>query len=281
MVARVMTDRYAVVGHPVAHSQSPFIHARFAEQTGQDMTYEALLAPLDDFAGTVRGFFGAGGRGVNVTVPFKLEAYELVDRVGGWAERAGAVNTIAVQADGTLLGENTDGIGLERDLTANLQVRIAERRLLVLGAGGAVRGILEPLLRSEPRELVIANRTVARAELLRDLFSDLGPVQACGLDALAGRDFDVILNGTSASLAGEIPPLPPGLFAPGAVAYDLFYAPRPTAFMRWSLEQGAARVFDGLGMLVEQAAESFFMWRGVRPETGPVIAALRAKLVGG
>jgi shikimate dehydrogenase len=273
-----MTDRYAVVGNPIAHSKSPFIHARFAEQTGQDIRYEALLAPLDGFAETVRGFFAAGGKGLNVTVPFKLEAYELVDRLGGWAERAGAVNTIALEPDGTLLGENTDGIGLERDLTANLQVRIEDRRLLVLGAGGAVRGILEPLLRSEPRELVVANRTVARAELLRDLFSDLGPVQACGFDALAGRRFDVVVNGTSASLAGDLPPLPAGLFATDAVAYDLFYAPQPTAFMRWALEQGAGRAFDGLGMLVEQAAESFFIWRGVRPETIPVIGELRKAL---
>lgn len=276
-----MTDRYAVVGNPIAHSKSPFIHARFAAQTGQDLTYEALLAPLGGFAQTVRDFFAAGGRGVNVTVPFKLEAYELVDRLGGWAQRAGAVNTIAVESDGALLGENTDGLGLERDLTANLQVRIEDRRVLVLGAGGAVRGILEPLLRSAPRELVIANRTVARAELLRDLFADLGPVQACGFDALAGRRFDVILHGTAAGLSGDLPPLPPGLFAAQGVAYDLFYAPGPTPFLRWAREQGATRAFDGLGMLVEQAAESFFIWRGVRPETSPVIRELRAVLESG
>ncbi len=271
-----MTDRYAVVGNPIAHSKSPFIHARFAEQTGEDIHYEALLAPLDGFARTARAFFAEGGKGLNVTVPFKLEAYELVDHLGAWAERAGAVNTVALEPDGLLLGENTDGIGLERDLTANLQVRVAGRRLLVVGAGGAVRGILEPLLRCEPRELVIANRTVAKAELLRDLFADLGPVHACGFDALAGERFDLVVNGTSASLGGALPELPPGLFAPRSVAYDLFYAPRPTPFMRWALQQGATRAFDGLGMLVEQAAESFFIWRGVRPDTRPVIQALRA-----
>ncbi len=271
-----MTDRYAVVGNPVAHSKSPFIHTRFAEQTGEDLTYEAVLAPLGGFAETVRDFFAQGGKGLNVTVPFKLEAYELVDHLGGWARRAGAVNTIARRPNDTLLGENTDGVGLERDLTANCQVRIEDRRVLVVGAGGAVRGILEPLLRSAPRELVIANRTLAKAELLRDLFSDLGPVEATGFDALAGRQFDVVINGTSASLAGALPPLPAGLFATGAVAYDLFYAPRPTRFLEWAEDQGAARRFDGLGMLVEQAAESFFIWRGVRPETGPVIEALAA-----
>jgi shikimate dehydrogenase len=270
-----MTDRYAVVGNPIAHSKSPRIHALFAAQTGQDLRYEALLAPLDDFAGTVRRFRSEGGRGLNVTVPFKHEAFALADRRTPRAERAGAVNTLTLHADGSIDGDTTDGVGLLTDLTVNHGLDLAGRSLLVLGAGGAVRGVLEPLLAERPARLVIANRTVAKALELAGLFADLGPVEGCGFDALPGRRFDLIVNGTAAGLSNEVPPLPDDVLIEGGACYDMVYADAPTAFVRWARERGAAHALDGLGMLVEQAAESFRIWRGVRPDTRPVIAALR------
>ena len=276
-------DRYAVVGNPIAHSKSPWIHAAFARQTGQALVYEALLAPLDDFAGTVARFGAEGGRGLNVTVPFKLEAFALADRRTPRAEAAGAVNTLAFAADG-ILGDNTDGAGLVRDLAANLGCPPGGRRILLLGAGGATRGALLPLLDSRPARLTIANRTVAKAEALSTLFAARAGdcvLDACGFDALAGRRFDLVINATAASLADELPPLPPGLYAEGALAYDMMYARAPTRFMRAALADGAARVADGLGMLVEQAAESFTLWRGVRPDSAPVLAELRRQIEAG
>ena len=266
-----MTDRYAVFGHPIAHSKSPLIHAAFARQTGQDMSYEAILAPKDGFAASVAAFVASGGRGANVTVPFKEEAFRLAGRLTPRAQRAGAVNTLVF--DGGALGDNTDGAGLVADLTRNLLRPLAGRRILLLGAGGAARGVLEPLLEQRPAALVIANRTVARAEALAKEF-DRG-VRACGFDfGAVDAAFDVVINATAASLAGELPPLPARAFGPETLAYDMMYG-RDTPFLAFAREHGATTA-DGLGMLVEQAAEAFELWRGIRPDTGPVIAALRA-----
>jgi shikimate dehydrogenase len=272
-----VTDRYGVFGNPIGHSKSPLIHGMFAAQTGEQLSYEALLAPLDDFAGYARAFFTTG-RGGNVTVPFKEEAYRLADELSERARRAGAVNTLKKLDDGRLLGDNTDGAGLVRDLTVNAGLDLADKRILLLGAGGAVRGVLEPLLAKRPQSLTIANRTVEKAEQLAREFADLGPVAAAGFDWLS-EPVDLIINGTSASLAGELPPLDPSLIQPGhTVCYDMMYAKQPTAFNRWAAEHGAARCIDGLGMLVEQAAEAFFVWRGVRPQSAAVLAELRSQL---
>ena len=267
-----MTDRYAVFGHPIAHSKSPQIHAAFARQTGQDLSYEAILAPLDGFAASVAEFIAAGGRGGNVTVPFKEEAYQLAQRLSPRAERAGAVNTLKFDADG-ILGDNTDGAGLVADLTRNLHCALTGKRILLLGAGGAARGVIEPLLDQQPAALVIANRTVSRAQELAELFGH--GVRACGFDAAETKTpFDVVINATAASLAGELPPLSPQGFTPHTLAYDMMYG-RDTPFLSFARTHGAATA-DGLGMLVEQAAEAFYLWRGVRPDTAPVIASLRA-----
>lgn len=270
-------DRYGVFGNPIGHSKSPLIHGLFAAQTGQDMSYEALLAPLDDFCGYARAFF-ASGHGGNVTVPFKEEAYRLADLLTERARRACAVNTLKKLDDGRLLGDNTDGAGLVRDLTVNGGLDLADKRILLLGAGGAVRGVLEPLLAERPQSLTIANRTVAKAEQLAREFADLGPVAAAGFDWLSAP-VDLIINGTSASLAGELPPIAASLIQVGhTVCYDMMYGKEPTAFNRWAAAQGAARCLDGLGMLVEQAAEAFFVWRGVRPESAPVLGHIRQML---
>ena len=264
-----MTDRYAVFGHPIAHSKSPQIHAAFASQTGQDMRYEAILAPMDGFADSVAAFIAAGGRGANVTVPFKEDAFRLADRLNPRAERAGAVNTLRFDADG-IFGDNTDGAGLVADLTRNFGCVLAGKRVLLLGAGGAARGVIEPLLDQTPAEFVIANRTVSRAQELADLFGR--GVRACGFDAL-DKPFDLVINATAASLAGELPPLSPRVFSAATLAYDMMYG-LDTPFLDFARSHGAATA-DGLGMLVEQAAEAFYLWRGVRPDTAPVIAALR------
>lgn len=269
-------EHYCVFGNPVAHSKSPRIHARFAELTGESLAYEARLAPLDGFAAAVREFFAAGGGGCNVTVPFKEEAWRLAESRSARAEKAGAVNTLLTDASGRLHGDNTDGTGLVRDLVQNAGITLAGKRILLLGAGGAVRGVIGPLLAENPRELVIANRTVEKARQLVQLFAAEGPVSAAGFEALNGP-FDLVVNGTSASLQGELPPLPAGLFAPAALAYDMMYGAEPTVFLRWAASQGA-QVRDGLGMLVEQAAEAFRLWRGVMPPTQPVLAALREEL---
>lgn len=264
-----MTDRYAVFGHPIAHSKSPQIHAAFARQTGQDMRYEAILAPLDGFAASVAAFIASGGLGANVTVPFKQEAFKLAGRLSPRARRAGAVNTLSFDAEG-ILGDNTDGAGLVADLTRNLLCPLAGKRILLLGAGGAARGVIEPLLDQQPAQLVIANRTVSRAQELAELFGR--GVSACGFDA-ADAPFDVIVNATAASLAGELPPLSPQAFTSNTLAYDMMYG-HDTPFLTFARAHGAA-VTDGLGMLVEQAAEAFYGWRGVRPDTTSVIAKLR------
>lgn len=268
-------NRYAVFGNPVAHSKSPRIHQLFAEQFGFDIDYQAIEAPLDGFVDAVNKFRDAGGKGCNVTVPFKQEAWELADKKSGRAEQAGAVNTLKFEQDGSILGENTDGVGLLRDLTLNLDTKLFDQRILVIGAGGAVRGILGPLIEQAPKKLVLANRTVEKAVELAKLFSTIGPIEPSGFEQLAGQKFDVVINGSAASLTGDVPPIPNNCFKEGALAYDLMYSDKPTPFMQWATEQGAAKVADGLGMLVEQAAESFALWWDQRPETRSVIKSLR------
>lgn len=279
-----MSDRYAVIGNPIAHSKSPLIHAAFARQTGQDLTYGRILGHPGAFVDEVRAFFADGGRGLNITVPFKEQAWALADERSPRAETAGAVNTLIPLAQGGLRGDNTDGVGLVRDLRSNHGFVFTGRRVLLLGAGGASRGVLRPLLETGLSELVIANRTPAKALDLAASATSLGPVQGCGLadlGAIANDGFDLIVNGTSAGLSGETPALPAGCLAPHGWTYDMLYGDQPTAFCRWGSSQGAARVLDGLGMLVEQAAESFWLWRGLRPETAPVIAMLRGPAGGG
>lgn len=273
-------DQYAVIGNPIAHSKSPQIHAAFAAQTGQRMQYGALLAPLDGFRATVAEFRSNGGRGLNVTVPFKLEAHALADALSQRAEAAGAVNTLRFDAEG-IYGDNTDGAGLIRDLVHNLGQPVGGARVLLLGAGGAARGALLPLLDEHPASLLIANRTVARAEELvarfgaRAVATDFG---CCGFAELSGRRFDLVINATAASLSDQAPPLPKDIYAPQALAYDMMYGCGDTPFLAAARKEGAARLADGLGMLVEQAAESFLLWRGVRPATAPVLEALRAQI---
>lgn len=266
-----MTDRYTVFGHPIEHSKSPRIHAAFAAQTGQDLSYTATLAPLDGFAAALAAFRAAGGRGANVTVPFKEEAYRLATQLADRACQAGAVNTLTLEGS-EIVGDNTDGVGLVRDLTQNLQIDLTGKRILVLGAGGATRGVLGPLLAENPATLFVANRTATKAVEMVRLFGCAGG----GFDAIPDQPFDVVINATAASLAGEMPPLPVGVFAPGALAYDMMYG-RETPFLSFAVAHGA-RTADGLGMLVEQAAEAFWLWRGVQPVTAPVLATLRAEL---
>jgi shikimate dehydrogenase len=271
-------DRYAVMGNPVAHSLSPAIHAEFARQTGQRIVYTAIQVDEGGFEQAAGNFAAAGGKGLNVTVPFKRVAWAWVERRSVRAERAGAVNTIRFGDDGAY-GDNTDGIGMVRDITVNLGAEIAGRRVLIAGAGGAVRGVMGPVLEQGPREVVIANRTVDSAlELAGQFTSAVLPVTGCSYEALAGRDFDLVVNGTAASLHGAELPLPPAVLAPNCLCYDMMYAAEPTPFLRWAQAQGEVRAADGLGMLVEQAAESFFIWRGVRPETAAVIAMMRKRL---
>ncbi|MCW8128543.1 shikimate dehydrogenase [Microbulbifer halophilus] len=273
-----MSDRYAVVGNPIAHSLSPQIHGAFAAQTGENIHYEKLLAEEGSFADFARIFFAAGGRGLNITVPFKVDAYHFADELTERARAAGAVNTLKKQDDGSLLGDNTDGAGLVADLVDNLGWQLRDKKMLVIGAGGATRGALLPLLDEKPQLVHIANRTFSRAEQLVAEFSVRGTLSAGGLDVFPG-EFDLIVNASSASLGGELPPLPDSVIGPGCRAYDMVYGAEPTPFMDWARER-SAEVADGLGMLVGQAAESFYLWRGVHPEVAPVLAGLRARLAG-
>ena len=274
-----MTDKYAVFGNPIAHSKSPEIHCQFAEQTKQDLSYSKQLVAEDGFEAAADAFFADGGKGLNITVPFKQDAYSYVARTTPRARRAGAVNTLSMQADGTVLGDTTDGVGLVNDIVHNLGWQIRHKKVLILGAGGAVRGVLEPLLEQQPQHVVIANRTVDKALQLSKGFAELGYLLGCGYDMLGEQQFDLIINGTSAGLQGDLPPLPDSLINPEAATacYDMLYGAEPTPFMQWATERGAL-VSDGLGMLVGQAAESFALWRDVRPETASVIANLRAEL---
>ncbi len=271
-----MTDRYAVFGNPVAHSKSPQIHALFAQQTGQDIQYDALLAPLDGFERSVHEFMAAGGRGANVTVPFKEQAFRVATQLTARARAAGAVNTLMF-ADDAIVGDNTDGTGLVADIQSNLGVWIAGTRVLLLGAGGAARGVILPLLEEAPSSLVIANRTADKARQLVDHFSDeaAGVMTSVTFEQLANHAFDLVINATSAGLDDAGMPLPDSIFAPGCLAYEMLYG-RETPFLRQA-RRANARVADGLGMLVEQAAEAFFVWRGVHPDTAAVLATMRSK----
>ncbi|SFR65714.1 shikimate dehydrogenase [Marinobacter daqiaonensis] len=270
-------DLYAVVGNPVSHSKSPRIHGLFAAQTGEAMEYTAIQAPLEEFAETVRGFFAQGGKGLNVTVPFKEQAWELADVRSDRAQKAGAANTLYLDESGRLMADNTDGAGLVRDLTYNAGVSLRDRKILILGAGGAVRGVLGPILAEQPAEVTIANRTVVKAQGLVSLFADDAgntSLGAAGFATVKGP-FDIIVNGTSASLMGDLPPVPDTAISDRTVVYDMMYAASTTPFNKWAREQGAEKVLDGVGMLIEQAAESFRIWRGVSPDTKTVMQELR------
>ena len=271
-------DRYAVIGHPIAHSRSPQIHALFANQTHQNMIYTTLDVAPEDLATQVREFFATGGRGLNVTVPHKEAVIALTASLSARARTAGAANTILRDAAGRLIADNTDGAGLVRDLTHNLHIAVSAQRVLLLGAGGAARGVLAPLLELKPRELVIANRGVDRALALANAFASFGPVRGAGFAQLEGLCFDLIINATAASLQAQVPPLPPSVLGAATICYDLVYADSDTRFMQWAREHGAAQAHMGLGMLVEQAAESFYLWRGVRPDTAPVLSVLGAQI---
>lgn len=277
-----MTDRYAVIGNPIEQSKSPLIHTAFAQVTAQDMQYTKVLGPVDGFAGAVDAFRAAGGKGMNVTAPFKLDAFAYATDLAPSAQMAGAVNAMKFEG-GRVYAENFDGVGLVRDVVYNLGCPLQGRRVLVLGAGGATRGALLPFLAEQPAELVIVNRTVAKAEALaalgRQHQSGNVPVQGLGYDQLQGRQFDVVFNATSASLTAQLPPLPSSVFAPGALAYELAYGKGLTPFLQLAKQAGVAHLADGVGMLAEQAAEAFLWWRGVRPDTQGVIRQLTVPLV--
>ncbi len=283
----VLPDRYAVIGNPVAHSRSPAIHAAFAQQTGQALVYERLLAPLDGFAATVRGFAHDGahpGRGCNVTVPFKFEAWQLAARRTPRAVLAGAANTLRFDPAGEgWLADNTDGVGLLRDIEANAARPLAGLRVLLVGAGGAAAGVLGPLLAARPAKLVLANRTADKAQALVNSHAawaaEHGAALVAAPLATPGEGFDVVINASASSLAGAAAPVPAPALGPGALAIDLMYGAAAEPFLAWARQHGAV-ARDGLGMLVEQAAEAFFLWRGVRPLTAPVLQALRAEIGG-
>ncbi|UVW28226.1 shikimate dehydrogenase [Massilia sp. H6] len=269
-----MSERYCVIGHPIAQSRSPEIHAAFARQTGQDISYERCLAPLDGFAATVRRLVQEGYRGANVTVPFKIEAARIATRLAERARAAGAVNTLVFDADGAIVGDNTDGPGLVADISRNAGMALAGRRVLLLGAGGAARGVLLPLLQERPRQIVIANRTAATAEALAREFGQHGMVVAASGFAGIEGSFDLVVNATSASLHADVPPIPASVFCRTTLALDMMYGLEPTGFMQFAARHGAA-TRDGLGMLVEQAAEAFALWRGIKPDTADILNQMR------
>ena len=267
-----MTDKYAVIGNPVSHSKSPLIHKMFAEQTGQDISYEKIESPLDGFADTTAQLRGDGYKGCNVTVPFKFEAFQLCKQLTGRARAAQAVNTLRFE-NGEILGDNTDGAGLIADIEQNLGCKLLFKKVLLMGAGGAAHGVIWQLFNAGA-SIVIVNRTLDKAQLMASEFTSYGTVFTSSYEGLAGKQFDVVVNATSSSLSNKLAPLPKGVFAPGSLAYDMMYG-KQTPFIKFAREQGAAIASDGLGMLVEQAAEAFYKWRGVRPDTAPVLAKLR------
>jgi len=273
----MILDCYAVFGHPINHSKSPRIHQLFAEQTQQSLTYIAQDVPAESFDSAIDSFFKQGGKGINCTVPLKELAWQRADSLSKRAQFSKAVNTLALQDNGSLLGDNTDGLGLVADLTINHAIPLRNSRILILGAGGASRGIIEPLMEQSPSSIVIANRTVEKAITLSTEFSQLGEISGSGFDAIKNRQFDLILNATSASLTGELPPLADTLLAKNGCCYDLAYGNKPTPFVNWGKSHDAEKSLDGLGMLVEQAAEAFYIWRGVRPETSGVIKLLNSE----
>jgi len=269
-----MTDRYAVIGNPIAHSKSPAIHAAFARQCGQDLSYGAILGPLEGFRTSVEAFRLEGGKGMNVTVPFKLEALELADQPTERARLAGAANTLRFDRE-AVFADNTDGVGLVSDIRDRLGFPLRGKRILILGAGGAARGVILPLLEEAPAQLAVANRSIDKAVMLKTQFSSFGDLAAGSFDDYSDGRFDLVLNATSAGLGGSSLALPGGLYAADALAYDMVYGQGETPFLRDARSQGATRCADGLGMLVAQAAESFFLWRGVRPDSGPVLRMLQ------
>ncbi len=273
-----MTDRYAVFGNPIKHSKSPQIHSAFAQSTAQDLSYEAMAIEEGCFEASVESFLAGDGKGLNITIPFKQEAWALAQVRSPRAELAGAVNTLYRDEEGRLCGDNTDGVGMVRDIVRNHGGTIKGKKVLILGAGGAVRGVLQPVLEQEPKQLVIANRTASKAVELAELVADLGSVSGCGFETLDGQCFDLVINGTAASLQGEVPPLPEGILSENAWCYDMMYAASPTAFCLWATNNGAQKSIDGLGMLVEQAAQSFQIWRGVEPDSQAVIKSIRNAL---
>jgi shikimate dehydrogenase len=267
------------MGNPINHSKSPSIHAQFAEQAKEDLVYSAMLVPTEGFEPAVKDFFKGSGKGLNITVPFKEQAYQLASALTPRAQTAQAVNTLVLQEDGSILGDNTDGAGLVRDLVMNQQEDIVGKRILVIGAGGAVRGILQPFLEQDPAHIVIVNRTFEKAQLLADSFKVFGSIEAKEFTDLT-EPFDVIINGTSASLAGELPPLPDVVIAPNTAVYDMMYSKELTPFLVWAKNLGAKKIIDGLGMLVEQAAVSFELWRGIKPNSIAVLTDLREQIQG-
>jgi len=270
-----MQDHYAVMGNPIAHSKSPFIHRLFAQQTGQILKYDTCLADKDAFTKTAQILQKKGSKGVNVTVPFKVDAWHYADELNDLARRAKAVNTLIFQDNGKIFGANTDGIGIVRDLIQNHAIALANQRILLLGAGGAVQGVLQVLLAENPAHLHIANRTASKARQLAQNFADLGHITGGGLDSIGTAQFDLIINGTAASLQGSVPKIPNNCLAKNASCYDMMYAQEDTPFVVWAKQHGALNALDGMGMLVEQAAESFYLWRGVRPDTAPVLEAMK------
>lgn len=274
--ADAYNDHYGVIGYPIAHSLSPRIHAAFAEETGQALRYHAFSVPPGQFEEALTEFQRAGGRGLNITIPFKEEARRLVHRMSERAQVAGAINTVCFNPEGRRYGDNTDGVGFLRDFVDNHGGRLTGRQVLILGAGGAVRGLLGPLLAQGPARTILANRTVAKAQALERRFSTLGAIESCAYSALYGQSFDVIINTIPSGLTAELPPLPAGILAQGGWCYDLVYGPDLTPFLRWGVSQGAVCILDGLGMLVEQASEAFYLWRGLRPTCAPVIQRLRS-----
>lgn len=273
-----MTDRYAVIGNPIGHSKSPLIHGAFAQATGQDIQYTAIEGPLDGFRATVEAFIANGGKGMNVTIPFKLQAFEIATDPMESARLAGAVNALKFEG-GRIYAQNFDGLGLVNDIQHNLGVSLAGKRVLICGAGGATRGAILPIAAQQPAVIAVANRTAAKAHRLKADFAAHTTLQTGGYDELAGETFDVILNATSTGLSKDALPLPSGVFAPGALAYDLVYGKGMTTFLQQAQAAGVTQLADGIGMLVEQAAEAFEWWRGVRPDTKPVINRLTVPLI--
>lgn len=269
-------NKYAVIGNPIKHSKSPQIHAAFAQQEDVNIDYQRILANADDFTQTVNRFFSNGGVGLNVTVPFKIDAYQQCVRVNEYAQAAKAVNTISINESKQWIGANTDGIGLLRDLKDNLDISIENKNILILGAGGATRGILLPLLQEQPNSIIIANRTVEKATELANVFNKFGIVQGCGYEAVEKKPFDVIINATSASLDDTLPPISEKVVNQQSVCYDLAYSDEATTFMSWANQLGVKQTYDGIGMLIEQAAESYYIWRGYKPSTKEVFNLLRA-----
>lgn len=267
-------DRYCVFGNPIEHSISPEIHLAFAQQTSQNLEYTRELVELDAFALSAEAFFGGGGAGANVTVPFKQDAFQFANLLTDRAKIAGAVNTLARMEDGQIIGDNTDGVGMVHDIVQRLGWSIEGKKVLILGAGGAVRGVLLPLLQEKPASIAIANRTKSKAEELATLFREFGELHGYSYNSLPNTPFDLIINGTSAGFTGDVPPVHFGCFTDQTAAYDMMYGDEPTGFLSFAKDMGVTQCSDGLGMLVGQAAESFRLWRGVEPQTRPVIDML-------